>query len=140
MFDISVIPIESIRLKLEMYQHLQEQSVQGFTDANLFNPYFLFRCALYYGMLWKRDTIGTYNPYFPLFIKIEGIALFLFPALSFISLLGYRGSELLGVVEIILYPLFMYAFRPRIAAKMAVIGIGTLLLAVNIIHKHLIFT
>ena len=46
MFDISVIPIESIRLKLEMYQHLQEQSVQGFTDANLFNPYFLFdvRC------------------------------------------------------------------------------------------------
>ena len=140
MFDISVIPIESIRLKLEMYQHLQEQSVQGFTDANLFNPYFLFRCALYYGMLWKRDTIGTYNPYFPLLIKIEGIALFLFPALSFISLLGYRGSELLGVVEIILYPLFMYAFRPRIAAKMAVIGIGTLLLAVNIIHKHLIFT
>ena len=123
MLDISVIPIESIRLKLELYQRLQEQGVQGFTEANLFNPYFLFRCALYYGMLWKRDTIGAHNPYFPLFI----------------SLLGYRGTELMGVVEIILYPLLIYAFRPRIAAKMAVIGIGTLLLVVNIIHKHLIF-
>ena len=132
------IPIEAVRVKLELYQQLQEQGVQGYKDANLLSPTFLFRAALYYFLLYKYDLIRQKNKYFPLLIKIEGIALFLFPALSFISLLGYRLSELFGMVEIILYPLIIYTLKPQSAAKAVGIGIGLLLLSVNIFYRHLI--
>lgn len=132
------IPIKAIRLKLELYQQLQEQGEQGYKDANLFSPTFLFRSTLYYYLLWKYDFIQQKNKYFSLLIKIEGVSLFLFPALSFISLLGYRLSELLGMVEIILYPLLIYTLKPQVAAKTIGIGIGILLLSVNIFYRHLI--
>lgn len=139
MGDITaLIPIEAIRLKLELYQQLQEQGAQGYKDANLFSPTFLFRGILYYFLLWKYDLIRRKNKYFSLLIKIEGIALFMFPALSFISLLGYRLSELFGMVEIIIYPLLVYTLRPQLAAKAVGVGIGILLLSVNIFYRHLI--
>ncbi len=135
---ISYIPIENIRTKLELYRQLQEQGEDGYAVANLFSPYFLFRCILYYYMLWKYDQISLHNRYFPLLIKIEGIALFLFPTLSFIPLLGYRASELLSLVEIVLYPQVIYTFRPSWMAKVVAIGIGLIFLMVNLFYRHLI--
>ena len=135
---ISYIPIENIRTKLELYQQLQEQGEDGYAVANLFSPYFLFRCVLYYYILWRYDYISSYNRYFPLLIKIEGIALFLFPTLSFIPLLGYRASELLSMVEIILYPLVICTFRPERMARAVGLGIGVIFFTVNVFYRHLI--
>ena len=45
---------------------------------------------------------------------------------------------LTGCVEIILYPLLVYCFTPKIIAKGIVIFIGLLLLLVNIFYKQLI--
>lgn len=138
-FDISNIPIESIRIKLEMYKNLQAIGAAGLKDLNLFNPYILFRISLYYILLYKSGIISAHNDNFKCLLFIEGIALFVFPALSAIALLGYRGSELLGVVEVVLYPMLFYAIKPRLAGKLTVICIGALLLGVNLTYKHLIY-
>lgn len=132
------IPIENIRLKLEMYKSLQESGAVGFSEANLFNPYFLFKCVIYYFIYFKYKQLENCNRYFPLLLKIYGFSLFIFPAFSFIPIVGYRLSELTGCVEIILYPLLVYCFTPKIIAKGIVIFIGLLLLLVNIFHKQLI--
>ena len=132
------IPIENIRLKLEMYKSLQESGAVGFSEANLFNPYFLFKCVIYYFIYFKYKQLENCNRYFPLLLKIYGFSLFIFPAFSFIPIVGYRLSELTGCVEIILYPLLVYCFTPKIIAKGIVTFIGLLLLLVNIFHKQLI--
>lgn len=136
--DPSLIPFEPLRLKLEMYQKLNESGTDGYTSLNLFNPYIIFRIILYYIILWKSSLIINKTPYFNVLIFIESIAIFVFPFLSFIPILGYRGSELLGVVEILLYPLMIYCFKPRLYGKICVIGISLLLLIVNLTYKALI--
>ena len=138
-FDVSHFPIEHIRFKLEMYKNLQNAGVDGFTALNIFNPYIIFRIVLFYLLLWKRNIILSNNPYFSCLLFIEAIAIFVFPAFSSIALLGYRGSELLGVVEIILYPMLYYIIKPKFWGKLSVIGIGGLLLVVNLTYKHLIY-
>ena len=138
-FDISNFPIESIRLKLQMYVNLQASQSFGLKDLNIFNPYILFRISLYYLLLWKKDAIAQNNKYFNCLIFIEAIALFIFPAFSSIAILGYRGSELLGIVEVVLYPMLYYAIKPKTAAKFSVISIAAALLIVNLTYKHLIY-
>lgn len=132
------IPIESIRLKLEMYKSLKESGAVGFSEANLFNPYFLFKCVIYYFLCFRYQYLEKCNEYFSLLLKIYGFSLFVFPAFSFIPIVGYRLSELAGCVDILLYPLLIYCFNPKVIAKGIVISIGLLLLLVNIFHKQLI--
>ena len=136
--DTSLIPFEPLRLKLEMYQKLNESGTEGYTSLNIFNPYILFRIILYYIILWKSKLIEGKNQYFNVLIFIESIAIFVFPFLSFIPILGYRGSELLGIVEILLYPFMIYCFKPQLHGKICVIGISLLLLIVNLTYKSLI--
>jgi len=138
-FDVSNFPIESIRIKLQMYKNLQAAGAAGLKDLNLFNPYIIFRIALYYILLSKSRLIAAHNENFKCLLFIESIALFVFPAFSSIALLGYRGSELIGIVEVVLYPMLFYAIKPRLAGKLSVIGIGALLLGVNLTYKHLIY-
>ncbi|MCI9607825.1 MAG: EpsG family protein [Muribaculaceae bacterium] len=137
-FNVSHIPIESIRFKLEMYQQLQASGAKGFQDLNLYNPYILFRICVYYILLSKRKIISVHNKYTDCLLFIDAISIAIFPLFSSISLLGYRGSELIGVVELITYPFFYYIIKPKFIAKDTVISIGILLLVVNITHKHLI--
>ncbi len=136
--NLNLIPFEPLRLKLDMYQQLQEDGVVGFTKLNIFNPYILFRIILYYFILWKARFIIIHNQYFQTLIFIESIALSIFPLFSAIPLLGYRGSELLGVVEIILYPLLIYCFKQKIIGTIFVILISALLLTINLTYKVLI--
>lgn len=138
-FDIANFPIEPIRQKLQMYQNLQATGSAGLKDLNVFNPYIIFRIALYYILLYKAQVIEPYNKYFKCILFIEAIALFIFPAFSSLAILGYRGSELIGVVEIVLYPMLYYILRPKVLAKLSVIGIGGLLLIINLTYKHLIY-
>lgn len=138
-FDVSNFPIEAIRIKLQIYVNLQASQSAGLKDLNIFNPYILFRICLYYLLLWKQSIIAQNNKYFNCLIFIEAIALFIFPAFSSIAILGYRGSELLGIVEVVLYPMLYYAIKPKIVAKFSVVSIATALLIVNLTYKHLIY-
>ena len=137
--NLNNIPIESIRIKLEMYKSLQASNSAGLKDLNIFNPYILFRIAMFYILLWKGNIIQKHNPYFKPLIFVEAIGLFIFPVFSSIAILGYRGSELIGVVEILLYPMLYYVIRPNLFGKLIVILIGALLLVVNLTYKHLIY-
>ncbi|ROT16373.1 EpsG family protein [Paramuribaculum intestinale] len=134
-----MIPYEPLRVKIVMYRELQQSGVNGFTDLNVFNPYIVFRIALYYLLLYKSNLIEPHNKFFKLFLFIDGLAICIFPALSSIAILGYRGSELLGVVEILLYPMLYYAIKPKLYAKLSVISIAAVLLLINLTYKHLIY-
>lgn len=136
----ALIPIESVRLKLEMYRAMQEAGVEGSSQINLFNLHTLFRLSIFVLLFIRYDLLLNENKYFSILIKIYSIALFSFPFLGAITpLLGYRISELFGVVEIILYPMIYYLFKPAFFSKILLITVVLLLFVIDVFYKQYIF-
>lgn len=137
---INLIPIDSVRSKLEMYKYLQEIGTDGFAQVNLFNLYFIFKLFIYYFFLIKYSFYKDNDGLFNISLKIYGISLFLFPSLSSITpLLGYRTSELIGIIEILLFPYLFTIFRTNKQARLMVVLYVILLFSINIFYKKLIF-
>lgn len=137
---LSYIPFDFIRDKLYMYVSLQEAGVEGFAQVNLFNPYFLFKYMIYCYFLYRYNFYFLKYPYFPILLKIFGISLISFYLFSIITpIAGYRISELLGVVEILLFPLLFTVIKTDVVKKHVVIFYVFLLLSVNLFHKTMIY-
>ena len=137
---ISMIPIDVIREKMQMYKALEEMGEDGFSQVNLFNPYYLFKLGIYYFFLTKYTFFERKDKYFTIYLKIFGLSLFLFPALSSITpLLGYRISELFGIIEIFLFPIACFLFRTHKQSLLVIFLYYSLLMSVNVYHKELIF-
>lgn len=135
---ISLIPIESIRIKMEMYKALEEKGVEGFSQVNLFNPYFIFKLCIFYFLFFYRKYFSSY-PKFIFYLKIFGISLFLFHSLSAITpLLGYRMSEYVGVIEIFLIPYCFLLFKTKKQKFLMISAYYILLASINIFYKKLI--
>lgn len=138
--DVSQIPIAPIREKMEMYKSLEEMDVEGFSEINLFNSYIVFKLVIYYIILNYYYFLEKIDNRITFYIKTFSISLFLFPALGAITpILGYRASELFGVVEILLFPYLFMLFKGNKVKILCIIIYFLLLFTVDIIHKHLIF-
>lgn len=137
---IDLIPFEPIREKLLMYKSLQDNSIDGFTEINLFNPYFIFKMFIYYFLFSKYSFLKNLNSNISLYIRIYGISLFIFPALGAITpILGYRGSDLFASIEILLLPYLFVLFKEGFSRNASIVCYFFLLFSVNIFYKHLIF-
>ena len=144
MFDLGYllqyIPFDFIRLKLEMYVTLQQEGAEGFAEVNLFNPYFLFKYIIYAIFLYRFDFYSEKSQYFPILLKVYGFSLTSFYLFSIITpIAGYRISELLGIVEILLFPLLFLIVKYDFVKKNALVAYLALLLLVNIFYKTMIY-
>lgn len=138
-FDfIQNVPVPYIQTKLDAYQALSRQGVSGFDRINVFNAVFLVKIALFYFIMINREKISVNNKYFYLLLRIEGLSLFALPALSLIPAIAYRIHEFLGIVEIVLFPLLVYAFRQKFVGYAVVIGLAVALFCINIFYNQLI--
>lgn len=134
------IPIRAVQLKLEMYRKMQETGVDQYASANLFNAHFLFKCFVFYALTFRYSLLCYRYIYFPLLIKVYAISLFVFPVFSLITpIAGYRFNELIGSVEILLFPLIFYLFKPIYMSKLLLVGMSILLFCVSIFYKQLLF-
>ncbi|MDR2410222.1 MAG: EpsG family protein [Bacteroidales bacterium] len=137
---LSILPIKSIQLKIEMYQSLQESGIEGFAEVHLFNLYFLFKYAIYIFFLIKYDFYVKKNEYFSILLKIYGFSLACFYFFSsLLPIVGYRISELLGIVEILLFPTLFVVWKENIVKKFSVVIYVFLLVGINIFYKKMIF-
>lgn len=133
------IPIPYVQEKLDIYAALQELGTADFlTDINVFNYVFLAKVFIFYFLLSKRKLLMIHNKYTLVLLNIFAISLFMYPALAMMPVLAGRVSELLGVVEIILFPLIYYIISPRYIAAMIVVIWSFGILSVNIFKSSLI--
>ena len=103
---LNFIPIPYVQEKLELYALLQELGTADFlTDINVFNYVFLAKIIIFYLLVWKSQLLMLQNKYTIVLLHIYAVSLFMYPALAMMPVLAGRVSELLGVVEIILFPL-----------------------------------
>jgi len=115
---LSALPIPYIQEKLEMYKTLTETGfLEEFTLKNvpLWIQYVIILYSLYF-----YDTILEKCPALPLLLKTTAYSMFFFFAFSSISVVAGRFQELLGIVELALFPCVCYTIRPQFYGKIAV--------------------
>lgn len=98
--------------KLAVYQWGTQMGTAS--DAvNVFNPLQLVMIALYYYLLYFHDGIVEQNKAFPLLLKIFGLGIIAYPALSSFPVMAERFQLLFLTASIPLFPLLEYTVKPR---------------------------
>lgn len=132
---ITIIPIETIKVKVELYVSAQENSDQR---LNVFNLVYLAKYAILYYVLFFYEAIYKHTKYVSIFIKLYALSLFFYLALSINTIIAMRISEIFGVVEIFVIPYIYYTIKPRPIAAAIIICIAFIYLLINIFSLGLI--
>lgn len=133
---LPLIPIDAIQNKAQLYIDITKNMQNE--QTNVFNIIQVLKCFVSFFLLWKINLITVHNKYAPLLLKIYILSAVFFLLFSDIPGLGFRGSELLGIVEIIVIPLMVYAFSPSRWAAIFPVLIGAILIYVNLFYTKLI--
>lgn len=128
---LTYLPIPMFQDKIEVYESLRDHGVAG-EDINVFNAYALIRLFTYYLLLWKYDVVAEKVQGLSLLLKIMCFSICVYASLAFLPALAIRGSEICGVVDILLIPYLVYTVRPYWAGKALVALFGVVLLVYNI--------
>ena len=130
---ISYIPIDGIHNLWIAYSNTVGEEV------NIFNSVQITRVILCILFIINLEKISVYNHGVILLTKIYAISLSLFVLLSSVPVLAFRISELYQVVEIILIPMIVYAFKGNVFVKrLIVVCVGLCFLLMNIFYwEHL---
>jgi hypothetical protein len=115
---LSALPIPYIQEKLEMYKTLTETGF--FEEFNLKNVPLWIQYVIILYSLYFYDTILEKCPALPLLLKATAYSMFFFFAFSSVSVVAGRFQELLGIVELALFPCVCYTIRPQFYGKIAV--------------------
>ena len=132
---VAALPIELVRNKIDVYSQLQSLTT---IDLNAFNLVYLIKYALVYVFLLFSRPISEKAPGFAIFLQIYALSMASYIALSYNSAFAIRISELYGVVEIVLFPMLVYAFRSSLPGTVAVVALALGNLALGIFQTQLI--
>jgi hypothetical protein len=136
---LNFIPIPYVQDKLDLYAALQELGTADFfTDINVFNYVFLAKIIIFYFLLYKHKLLMTHNKYTIVLLNLYAVSLFMYPALAMMPVLAGRVNELLGIVEIVLFPLLYYIITPRYISASIIVIWSLGLLLINIFKSSLI--
>lgn len=136
-FDpLLVIPIDTIKVKIEIYRQAQASAE---VSLNVFNLVYLVKYMILYVLLYFYETIYKQNKYVSLLLQIYALSLFCYLALSSNTIFAMRISELYGIVEMILIPFLYYVVRPRAFAIGLVVFVALIYMIINIYSLELIY-
>lgn len=132
------VPIPYVQERIEIYEEARDLAQSVMDEINIFNAVYLIRIVMFYLLLWKSEIIAQHVKNFPLLIKIYCFSIVCYTVFSFLPVMAFRTSELLGLVEIILVPYIAYAVKPLSVGKALVTCYAAGLLLLNIFYNHLL--
>lgn len=135
---LTTIPIPHFEEKLRIYQALQAGG-GVWDEINVFNLVLLTKIAMTLFILWKSSLIYEYNKYVYLLLKVEVISLAAWVALYEMPVVAMRMSELLGVVEIVLFPMLFYTVKPGWLGRALVVTVASVLLFISLVYNKVIY-
>lgn len=140
-FDVNVstlIPIEFIQSKLEVYEDLKEKGLVEVEKINIFNAAIMLKIAVYYFLLWKYDVVKKYCPYLTLLLKIFALSYVCLGVFNFLAVLACRINELFGFVEILMVPLIIHAISPKYVARVLLLIYMVGIFLLNVMYAELL--
>jgi hypothetical protein len=130
------IPTELGGDKLQMYRELKDKGIEGELEGIPFykDPAILLNICLFYGCIFYRQLLSESNKYFPMLLKIMGVAFICkFTLGNLSSVLASRLFEYFDVVSIFLWTMAVYAFYPVIVGKAIVSFASTVRFATSML-------
>lgn len=106
---------ESIQQKLMIHQ-LAMSTEAEVPQINVFNIIQVIRVVFICILLWKSSLLQSRNRFFVLLIKIYIFSVSSFVLFADVPVFSFRISDLLGIVEIILIPMFLYILKQKFVA------------------------
>ena len=131
------IPIPYIEEKMQLYETVVTKG--QVSEVTPFDKLQLARIALIYFFIWKSKVIAEHNKYIYLLIKLEIIGLCSMFLLSAIPVMAFRVSEMICIVEIILYPLMVYTVRPAWLGKAGVTATAFLFFVISLFFNKILY-
>lgn len=128
---ITSIPIPFISDKLDAYEMMRDKGIMG-DEINVFNHLYLVRISVYLYCLYFYDVIYEHNKYLPILLKVMGVSIASFIVFSGLPIFAIRVSELLGIVDIIVYSNIYYTIKQKYVAKAIIVLMGIILMIFNI--------
>lgn len=132
------ISIPYFNEKYDNYLLLQNNDISMFNKINIFNSLFLLRLGLLLIIVTNLKRLIKYNRYTVILTKLYLISVAMFVSLSFMPVFAFRISELLGIVEIILFPLLIYLVQPRIIGRIGVCLYSGLCFYIQVFYNKII--
>lgn len=128
---LTYIPIPFFQERREVYETLRDRGVAG-DDINVFNAYALIRLFCFLLLLWKYEVVAQKFKGLSVLLKIQCFSICFYAAFAFLPALSMRGSEVCGVVDILLIPCLAYTVKPMWLSKSLVALFGVILFLYNI--------
>lgn len=97
--------------KLILYQKAEQMGTAS-VSVNIVSPLLMLSIFIYYYLIIFSKAIEQKLNCYPILIKILGVALFSYIALSFLPVLAERVCYLLRIVIVLLFPAISYTIRP----------------------------
>lgn len=116
---VMLLPIPQLQERIELYETLRDSGIMGDTIST-FNIPFLFKLFIFYFILWKSEYINEKVPMLSLYMKVFIYSISCFLIFSFLPVMAWRLSEVTGIIEVLLFPAIVYAFREEIYGKLIV--------------------
>lgn len=135
---ITLLPIEYLQERLEVYEELRDKGVAGDEELNLLNAAILLKLTVYYFLLWKYDIVKERCKYLPIILKIFALSYLCFGLFSFLAVLASRVSEFYCFVEILMVPLIIYAFEPKWVGRLFVLIYVVGIFLLNVVYAELL--
>lgn len=134
---IALINIPGLTHKVEIYQGLRDKGVLGY-QINVFNAVFLVKLLIYFYLLYFYDTLVHFGRYISLMLKVMALSIAVFLFFAGLPVVAFRVSEMLSVVDIILYSYIFFTLRPVWFGRTIVVVISLALFAINIFYTRIL--
>jgi hypothetical protein len=134
---VAWLPLSSIQAKLEAYNALSMVDKKG-EGINVFSLYHIGKIIIFVLLLFNADKIARKNQYIYTCLKIMGLSLFCWVALSSLMVVAMRVSEFWGVIDIVLFPSLIYLFKQKVIPNILIVSIAGVLMYVRIVYGQLI--
>lgn len=131
---ITSLPIPYIREKMFLYEMAIAEGQHP--DVRVLNMMVFLRITLFYYVLYYYDTILPHLKALPMLIICDALSIASWFALSEMSVIAVRMSQLFGFIEIILFASIYYTMKPAWFGKTFVCLIAVYFFAQNYIYNQ----
>lgn len=135
---ISLLPIDYLQERLEVYESLRDKGLAGDEKLNLLNAAIVLKLMVYYFLLWKYNIIKEKCNYLPLLLQSFAMSYLCLGLFSFLAVLGARVSEIFCFVEILMVPLIIHAFEPKWVGRLFILIYAVGIFLINVMYAGLL--
>lgn len=130
------VPIAFLQEKISTYQLLMDQGEN--LAINVFNILMILRVIYMFILIYKAEMLQKINIYSTVLIKIYSWSLFCLVLLASMPVMAFRVNQLLGIVEIILWPFMLYMFKEKYVIFPVVLLVALGMISIELFYNGLI--